>query len=416
MLGGSAVSLLYTLQGLDRSRYRLIVALIHPCRELTQHFEDQGIETIDWPGIQTFQHTALEWTALHRPLTWLSAVKTVIGWFESERRTLALVESLGPDLVHLNSAVLTPSAHALYRKRIPFVWHVREGAALGHFGLRHGFMQRAMLRWPSELIFLSEAERFEWVNNARGRVITNFVDFTRFNRSSDGTEIRNQFGIPQDTQLVLYLGGISAVKGIFPLLEALALTKEQEPRLLCLMPGSEHRESGRLASKLSRALLPAIGIGTHAQKVDQTIKRLGLENTCVRIGFIADVERFLAACDLLVFPATTNHFARPILEAGAMGKPVVASRFPIIEELVRDGETGLLVPPGRAASLADAMLALLRNPGRSIEMGARAHDVARVRYDAKINIHEIMKVYDELLADGRETYQPTPAMRDAWQR
>ena len=59
----------------------------------------------------------------------------------------------------------------------------------------------------------------------------------------------------------------------------------------------------------------------------------------------------MAACDLLVFPATTNHFARPIVEAGAMGKPVVASRFPIIEELVKNGETGFSFRPENPALL-----------------------------------------------------------------
>ena len=153
--GGSAVSLLYTLQALDRSRYRPVVAVIHPSPELIKQYTGEGIETITWLGIRTFQHTALGWAAIHQPLTWSAALQTATGWLESERRTLELVDSVAPDLVHLNSAVLMPSARALYRKRLPFVWHVREGATYGHFGLRYACMRRAMLRWPTELIFLS---------------------------------------------------------------------------------------------------------------------------------------------------------------------------------------------------------------------------------------------------------------------
>ena len=106
----------------------------------------------------------------------------------------------------------------------------------------------------------------------------------------------------------------------------------------------------------------------------------------------------MAACDLLVFPATTNHFARPIVEAGAMGKPVVASRFPIIEELVKNGETGLLVPPGESGALAEAIIALLRDPEKRARFGERAHAIARLRFDARINAQAIMRVYDDALA------------------
>ena len=414
-LRGSPISLLYTLQALDRARYRPVVAVIHPSNEINRHYRDQNIETIDWPGICTFQHTALEWTAFYRPLTWPLLVRTASGWLKGERRTLALVESVGPDLVHLNSAVLVPSAHALYRKGVPFVWHIREGPAHGHLGVRYAGMRHAMLRWPSELIFLSEAERLEWTGGARGRVITNFVDFKRFDRNLDGKLVRHELGIEEDAPLVLYLGGTSVVKGIFPLLQALALAKRAEPRLICLMPGSVYKPSGRRVSTIARAVLPLIGSGTRAQLVDKTIQRLGLEKICIRTAFDPRVERLLAACDLVVFPATTNHFARPIVEAGAMAKPVVASRFPILQELVKHDETGLLVPTGDPGALANAIVALLRDRRKRLEFGERAYAIAKMRFDATNNTKAIMQVYDDLInarrsTDGQQISQPAIAV------
>jgi glycosyltransferase involved in cell wall biosynthesis len=322
----------------------------------------------------------------------------MIGWAESERRTLELVDAVRPDLVHLNSAVLVPSAHALYRKGVQFVWHIREGASHGHLGLRYAFMRYAMLHWPLELIFLSEAERLEWVDGVHGRVIPNFVDFNRFDHSLDGQQIRREYGIEKDAKLVLYLGGLNAVKGIFPLLRALALAKAQEPRLVCFMPGSVYQTSGRWYSKLGRTVLPLVGSGTHAQRIDKTIRRFGLEKTCIQTEFIPHVEKLLAACDLLVFPATTNHFARPIVEAAAMGRAVVASHFPILEELVKHEETGLLVPANQPVPLADAILALLRDPEKRERFGKRGRAIARAKYDAMINTKKIMQIYDNFFA------------------
>jgi hypothetical protein len=180
------MSLLYTVQALDRSRYRPIIAVIRPSPEVIRLYADQGFETIPRPGIYTLEHTSSVWRALHRPQTWPVAIRTIGYWADSERRMLALVDSVQPDLVHLNSAVLVPSAHALYRKGIPFVWHVREGPAYGHPGLRLSGMHHAILRWPSELISLTEAERFVWIEGTRARVIPKFADFTRFDRSLNG--------------------------------------------------------------------------------------------------------------------------------------------------------------------------------------------------------------------------------------
>jgi glycosyltransferase involved in cell wall biosynthesis len=172
-----------------------------------------------------------------------------------------------------------------------------------------------------------------------------------------------------------------------------------------------HKPSSRRISSIARSVLPRLGSGTHGQRIDQTIKCLDLEKTCSRTGFIPHIERLLAACDLLVFPAITNHFARPIVEAGAMGKPVVASRFPIMEELVKDGETGLLVPPSEPAALAEAIGALLKDPQKRIEMGNRAHAIARLKYDRTRNTQAIMEVYDDLLTEHRPPSTNRVAMR-----
>jgi glycosyltransferase involved in cell wall biosynthesis len=137
--------------------------------------------------------------------------------------------------------------------------------------------------------------------------------------------------------------------------------------------------------------------------VDKTIQRLDLKKICIRTAFDARVERLLAACDLVVFPATTNHFARPIVEAAAMAKPVVASRFPILQELVKHDETGLLVPPGDPGDLANALVTLLRDRRKRLEFGERAYAIAKMRFDATNNTKAIMQLYDDLIAAQRSS-------------
>ncbi|HET6344157.1 MAG TPA: hypothetical protein VFH51_04450, partial [Myxococcota bacterium] len=61
-LGGSCMSLLYTLQGLDRRRYAPVVALIRPSPAVTALYRDAGIQVLPWPGIHTYEHTTAAWT------------------------------------------------------------------------------------------------------------------------------------------------------------------------------------------------------------------------------------------------------------------------------------------------------------------------------------------------------------------
>jgi glycosyltransferase involved in cell wall biosynthesis len=87
-------------------------------------------------------------------------------------------------------------------------------------------------------------------------------------------------------------------------------------------------------------------------------------------GFVADVRPLLAGADVLALPSAAENCPLVVLQAMAAGVPVVASGVGGVPELVVDGETGLLVPPGDVAALADALRNLLRDKGLRDRMGA----------------------------------------------
>ena len=400
-LGGSCVSLQCTVQALDRSRFHPVVALARPTPEVERYHADAGIETLPWPGIGTLEHTTGGYTSLGHPFSWPAAVRTISGWRRSEQRTLELFDAVKPDLVHLNSAVLYPSARALHRAHRPFVWHVRESQAPGLLGVRRAMQRRALVEWPAEVFFLSHSDRAAWVRGVRGLVVPDFADLSRFDPALDGGSVRRELGIPEDAKVVLYLGGWWSIKGILPLLQALARVHAREPRAVCLMPNMPPRPSPspaqRLAERAARSVMPVFGRHTFGEEME---KALGAVDPAAlfRLEFADRVERLLAASDLLVFPATENHFARPVFEAGAMEKPVVASRLPILQEQVRGGENGLLVPPGDPGALAEAILAVLADPVRARAMGQAGRRLALERHDDRRNVAAIMDAYDSVLS------------------
>jgi len=398
-LGGSAMSLLYTLQGLDPARYRPVVALVRPAEELARLYEDAGIRTIPWEGIHPWDHSTVSPQPLHRPATWLHLADVAAHWRGSQRRTMELVRHVGPDLVHLNSMPLSPCAEVLSREGVPTVWHVRE-PPLPARGPRYRAI-RARMMAVDELIFISQADRRAWVGGERGVVIPNFVDFGRFDRRMDGGAVRRRLGIDPGAPVLLYVGGVSPVKGIFPLLEALARLRSRFPGLRCLMPGSVYAQSAGLAARAARAVLPLVGSGTVSQRMRGEIERLGVEESLVQLPFTEDVAPLFAASDVVVFPATRPHFARPAVEASAMARPTVASRLPGLDELVDDGETGLLVPAGDAEALAEALARLLGDDALRLRLGEAAYRAARERYAAGPAVQRVMAVYDRLLGAPR---------------
>lgn len=82
-----------------------------------------------------------------------------------------------------------------------------------------------------------------------------------------------------------------------------------------------------------------------------------------------------------------------LLEAAAAGKPVIASAVGGIPEIVRDGETGLLVPPGNAEVLAEAIAALYYAPARVAEMGKAARHLVELNHSPEQHYQRLMEIY-----------------------
>jgi glycosyltransferase involved in cell wall biosynthesis len=126
-----------------------------------------------------------------------------------------------------------------------------------------------------------------------------------------------------------------------------------------------------------------------------------------------DIPALLAASACLVFPSSVPHFARPVIEAAAMGVPSVASDLGGPRELIVDGETGLLVPPNDPATLAEAVTGLLRDPARAAALGEAAYQRALRLFDAQANAAATFAVYDDLLGASPQTATAPAVTRQA---
>jgi glycosyltransferase involved in cell wall biosynthesis len=119
--------------------------------------------------------------------------------------------------------------------------------------------------------------------------------------------------------------------------------------------------------------------GVYERTLRDEAERLGIADRVVFAGYRADVPAVLAGCEVFCLPSAAEGLPLVVLEAMAQGKPVVATDVGGTAEAVADGETGLLVPAGDAAALADALGQLLADPERARRMGEAGR--ARVERD-----------------------------------
>ena len=396
-MGGSALSLLYTLNGLDKARFKPVVCLIKPSREMFNLYDAAGYEVISKPGITTFEHTTAGWATIRKPETIVSFLWSLASWKRTQRHTLDVVKEVSPDIVHLNSAILAPSATALAKNGVPFVWHVRESPANGLFGLRKRWITYKLETLPDELILICESDQSRWVRNGQGCVIHNFVDFSIFNPDVDGAHLRNRLAISEKQPVILYLGGLSNIKGIHVFVDAMCQLREKIPDIVALMPSAKLAPPPTRLNSWARRILTAVGSGTACQRTDKRIRSLGLDDHMRRLPFQKEIWEWIAAADLLVFPSIRPHFARPIMEAAAMGKPTIGSRLGGVTDLIDDGETGVLVQSGDADELAEAIHNLLMDNEKRKHIGMVALEAARAKYDTKLQVRKIMRIYDSIL-------------------
>lgn len=179
-------------------------------------------------------------------------------------------------------------------------------------------------------------------------------------RSELPAAARAALGLPADGPLIGIVGRLQRWKGMHVLIEALPLVRARHPGARVVIVGGAHEPEPDYP-----ALLRA------------QVMHLGLESAVTFAGFQSDVPRWMQAMDIVVHASDREPFGIVVVEAMALGKPVVAGAAGGPAEVITPGENGLLAPFGDAPALATALLQYLDNPALAVRCGAAAAERAR---------------------------------------
>ncbi|MFP5284344.1 MAG: glycosyltransferase family 4 protein [Thermoanaerobaculia bacterium] len=227
-------------------------------------------------------------------------------------------------------------------------------------GIREALLVHALNRWAKQVIAVSDSAREAWIERGLKRVVV----------VGNGIEVDSFTPTHHRGKVVTTVSVLREGKGIEVLLGAIPAVLAKHPDARFLIAGD-----GPLRKPLEAR-------GPNA----------------AWLGFRRDVPELLAASDLFVLPSLGDAYPTVLMEAMAAGLPVVSTRVGGIPEIVDDGRTGILVPPGDATALAGAISDLLDSRERREVLGQAARAAAERRFSTAAWVKRLAEVYGPRLA------------------
>jgi glycosyltransferase involved in cell wall biosynthesis len=313
-----------------------------------------------------------------------------MGFARETRRATRRIRRIRPiDLFHAQSTGCEEMPVAARLARIPSVigtFHVDSTYDLE--GRRSGFSYRA-LEWISNrclhrAIAVSEDTKRDWIARTgipEHRVVTihNGIDPDRFCRKTSAGEARRQLGLRDDGPVIAGVGRLDPVKGFAYLIEAIALLREEFPKVNVVLAGS----------------------GPLRENLESRAAALGLADRVVFLGECADVNPVFDAADVFVLPSLCETLGFAFLEAMAHELPAVGTRVGGVPEVIVPDETGFLVSPRDPVALATALRPLLSSAELRCRMGKAGRQRVIQHFREDEMVRKTIGVYRQMLCSSR---------------
>lgn len=313
------------------------------------------------------------------------------------RQLRRMMDEFAPDIVFLNSSkagfVGSLAAHGL-RKRMP---HVRVVYRIGGWTFNDP--------WPAY-----KRRLFRWMEKFSAR----FKDVIVVNNLRD-LELAKHYGIRPRRRLALIHNGTDPYR---PMLNRVQARDELTARLEqtggirtefrtvagCIAnfyPAKGLHVLLEAASRLPEVQFAVIGDGPLRNELEREVHERKLEQRVFFIGMLPDARRYLPAFDLLVLPSLKEGFPWSVLEAMSAKIPIVATTVGAVPEILDDEESGLLVPPGDAVRLADAVSRLIGDERLRNEVTLNAHQRLLAHFTLRTMLANYERLFNALRTDAQ---------------
>jgi len=377
--GGSAENTLLTVAGLDKSRWE--ISLMSgpaggPDQDRKAEVRELGIEYVLLPELNRDIRLFRDVRSFFKIFGYLRKKKIDIVHTQIAEAVflgrLAGRMALFVDIVH------TPHGHVFF----------------GYFGFCKTrtfiFMEKLLARISDRLIALTDKEKEDYLRHKIGSrqkmdVIPSGVKLEAFKELSfpERQELKKKLGIPLEFHVVGTAGRLVPVKGPDLLIESARQVLAEHPKTVFLFAGD-----GELKVELKRRT-----------------RELGIEGNVLFLGWRKDIADIISLLDIFVLPSLNEGMGRVLVEAMALGKPIVASRVCGITDLVVHGKNGFLFTSRDTEQMAQFILSLIGDEKQRERMGQEGRGLAR-NFTASAMVEKIDQLYKELMSEHKLTSPP----------
>jgi glycosyltransferase involved in cell wall biosynthesis len=352
-IGGAEIALLDLLTYVDRETYTHVV--LAPDGDLlgaVQHLHLRSVSIPELPGLNRY---------------------TLPHFLFLLPKLLSSVKREKPDLIYANTNFASLYSGVMTKfLRIPAMGHIRDIEPLGRMGCW-------AIQQNLKILAISQA-----VQNA---LLINRVSPSQIALVYDGVDLqhyRTRSVQNRDSLIILgVIGQLGQRKGHLYLLKALRDLIRTFPKIMLWIVGKEPEQSTE----------------RYAEQLYQYVEQMNLEHHVRFWGFQKDIPNILAQLDILLLPSLQEPFGKIVVEAMAMGKPVIASKVGGVPEIVVDGKTGILVPPRDPEAIQRALEHLIHKKETRIQMGLEGQKRVKRFFNIQRTVRHTEQIYEQLLAN-----------------
>jgi glycosyltransferase involved in cell wall biosynthesis len=307
----------------------------------------------------------------------LFLVKEITRFFLGMIIAGAAIVKAKPDLVYINEYVSLPASVAgklLGRKT---ACHIRSPFLSGTFGIRRRLLANAIVAFNDVVFPITEFESNQIKRRAykNGNIIVvhEFLDKEDFRSRICGVVERSQLKLPLGRKIITMFGGIYAIKGTLDFLMAAEIVLGRNKNVFFAIAGKEYMFNPAYFHECRR-----FAAQPHLQK------------NVALLGEIYNKTDLIGCSTAIVSANTETHFSRPIIEAWAQKKPVVATDTEHNLNLVEHETDGLIVKTGDHGKMAEAIHRLISDDAFAARLGANGYEKALRQFDAAQNAKKIL--------------------------
>jgi glycosyltransferase involved in cell wall biosynthesis/dTDP-4-amino-4,6-dideoxygalactose transaminase len=363
--GGAERQILELAKNIDKSKYQLIVGCLSSENSLLREIETHGVKTISFKVKRIYD------------LFGINQGFKFVKFLKKEKVDILMTYHFGSDIWGAWFGRLAGVRVIISNRRDVGFWKSRH----------HNLAYKIVNHWVDRIIAVSEAVKntiieSEGVSPAKIEVIYSGVNLDFLSQEIDATSVRKELGLNFDAPIVGVVSWFRSEKGVEYFLQAAAKVKEGLPETQFVI----------------------VGDGPLREKMLNLTKELNLEQTIRFLGWRLDVPRIMHTFDILVSPSLTEGFSNVVIEAMASGKPVVATRVGGNKEAVIDQKTGILVKPGDAQALANAITFILHNSKVRQDLGNAGRERVKQKFTLSASIQKLQKLTDECFYAKKKFY------------